>query len=64
MVLAALNPATGKLTQLYQGSMQDRYHNPGRPLLERNPQGRSVLQTTADGSGVYFSGPGASPKGD
>jgi len=64
MVLAALDPATGKLTQLYQGSMQDRYHDPGSPLLERNPQGRSVLQMTPDGKGVYFSGPGASPKGD
>jgi hypothetical protein len=25
MILAALDPATGKLTQLYEGSMQDRY---------------------------------------
>jgi hypothetical protein len=39
MILAALDPATGKLTQLYEGSMQDRYKDPGRPLLERNAQG-------------------------
>jgi dipeptidyl aminopeptidase/acylaminoacyl peptidase len=64
MVLAELDPATGALVQLYQGSMQDRYHSPGRPLLEENAQGSAVLQTTAKKDGVYFSGPGASPKGD
>jgi dipeptidyl aminopeptidase/acylaminoacyl peptidase len=64
LVYAALDPASGKLTQLYQGSMQDRYNNPGTPFLEQNAQGHLVLQTTADGNGIYFSGPGASPKGD
>jgi dipeptidyl aminopeptidase/acylaminoacyl peptidase len=64
MILAALDPATGKLTQLYQGSMQDRYNDPGRPLLERNAQGHPVLETTPDHQGIYFSGQGASPKGD
>ena len=64
MVLAALDPATGKLTQLYQGSMQDRYKDPGRPMLEPNAQGRPVLQTTPGRQGIYFSGQGASPKGD
>jgi dipeptidyl aminopeptidase/acylaminoacyl peptidase len=64
VILAALDPASGKLTQLYQGSMEDRYHNPGRPMLERNAQGHLVLQTTPDRQGVYFSGQGASPKGD
>jgi len=64
MVMAALDPATGKLTQLYQGSMQDRYNDPGRAMLVRNAEGHLVLQTTADQQGVYFSGQGASPKGD
>ena len=64
MILAALDPAAAKLTQLYAGSMQDRYHDPGRPMLERNAQGQLVLQTTADRQGIYFSGQGASPKGD
>ena len=64
MILSALDPATAKLTQLYAGSMQDRYHDPGRPMLERNAQGQMVLHTTADKQGVYFSGQGASPKGD
>jgi dipeptidyl aminopeptidase/acylaminoacyl peptidase len=63
-VLSALDPATAKLTQLYAGSTQDRYHDPGRPMLERDAQGQLVLHTTADKQGVYFSGQGASPKGD
>ncbi len=63
-VLAALDPATGMLVELYQGSMQDRYHSPGRPLLERNSQGHFVLQTTPGKDGIYFAGPGASDKGD
>jgi dipeptidyl aminopeptidase/acylaminoacyl peptidase len=63
-ILAALDPATAKLTQLYQGSMQDRYNDPGRAMLERNAQGHVVLQTTPDQQGIYFSGRGTSPKGD
>jgi len=64
LVLAAIDPATSSVTTLYEGSMQDRYHNPGTPMLERNGQGQLVLQTTPDGQGIYFSGQGASPKGD
>ncbi|MGD0628840.1 MAG: prolyl oligopeptidase family serine peptidase [Terracidiphilus sp.] len=64
MILAALDPATGRMTQLYQGSMQDRYHDPGHPMLERNAQGHPVLHFTPDHQGIYFSGQGASPKGD
>ena len=63
MILSALDPATGKLTQLYAGSMQDRYKDPGRPMLV-NAQGRWILETTPDQQGIYFSGQGASPKGD
>ena len=63
-ILAAIDPTSAKLTKLYEGSTQDRYHDPGRPLLERNAQGHLVLQTTHDGRGIYFSGQGASPKGD
>jgi len=64
MILAAVDPTTSKVTQLYAGSMQDRYRNPGTPMLERNAEGQLVLETTPDKQGVYFSGQGASPKGD
>jgi len=64
LILAAIDPATGAVTKLYEGSAQDRYHDPGKALLVHNTQGRSVLQMTPDGKGIYFSGLGASPKGD
>jgi dipeptidyl aminopeptidase/acylaminoacyl peptidase len=65
MILSALDPATGKLTQLYEGSMQDRYQGSRPPDAgERNAQGHMVLETTPDQQAIYFSGQGASPKGD
>ncbi len=64
IIISALDPASGTLTELYQGSSQDRYHDPGRPMLERNAQGHPVLQLTSDKQGIYFSGTGASPQGD
>jgi dipeptidyl aminopeptidase/acylaminoacyl peptidase len=69
-MILAFDPSTpgastaAKLTVLYQGSSQDRYHNPGRPLLHSNATGQPVLQLTADGSGIYFVSEGASPEGD
>src|ERR1035441_1386763 len=57
-------PVPPAIAQLYQGSMQDRYNDPGRPMLERNAEGHPVLETTSDHQGIYFSGQGASPKGD
>ena len=72
IALLALNPSTppdssGKPATpvtLYEGSSQDRYHSPGRPLLTTNASGHSVLQLTPDGSAIYFVSPGATPKGD
>ena len=59
------DPSTpGKTTTLYQGSSQDRYHNPGRPMTEENASGHPVLQLTPDGAGIYFISEGASPTGD
>ncbi len=47
---------------LFDRSSEDRYANPGSPVLGRNPFGRSVL-ATSDGS-IFLSGLGASPEGD
>jgi dipeptidyl aminopeptidase/acylaminoacyl peptidase len=63
-IMAVLDPATGKLTKLYEGSMQDHYHNPEQPLMGAKAEGQMVLQTTSDGSVTYFTALGASPKGD
>ena len=57
--------APGKaVTTLYQGSSQDRYHAPGRPVTTMNAAGKPVLKLTADGQGIYFFAPGASRSGD
>jgi dipeptidyl aminopeptidase/acylaminoacyl peptidase len=64
-MLVAIDPSSpGKAITLYAGSSQDRYHQPGSPVTEINASGHPVLKLTADGQGVYFTSPGASPKGD
>jgi dipeptidyl aminopeptidase/acylaminoacyl peptidase len=65
-VICAIDPsaAASQLTQLYSGSSENRYHDPGRPELVENAAGHMILDLTADGAGIYFSSPGASPEGD
>jgi dipeptidyl aminopeptidase/acylaminoacyl peptidase len=64
-MILAFDPSTpGKVTTLYQGSSQDRYHNPGRPLTVTNESGHPILKLTADGTALYFISEGASPTGD
>jgi dipeptidyl aminopeptidase/acylaminoacyl peptidase len=65
-LLATFDPSApnGPAKTLYEGSSQDRYHSPGRPVTERNTQGFPVLRVTADGGGIYFFSPGATPAGD
>ncbi len=63
--LLLFDPSTpGKVTTLYAGSSQDRYHAPGRAVTAMNAQGQPVLKLTADGSAIYFLSPGASASGD
>ncbi len=66
MAMVTFDPSApgGKATTLYEGSSQDRYHSPGRPVTTDNAQGEPVLRLTADGKGIYFLSPGATPKGD
>ncbi len=63
-VMLALNPSTKTTKAIFEGSSEDRYHDPGMPVLVTNASGHPVLRLTADGSGIYFIGQGASPKGD
>ncbi|WP_414490873.1 S9 family peptidase [Stenotrophomonas maltophilia] len=49
---------------LWDRDAQDRYSDPGRPLLSSDDRGRSLLQTSADGNSLYLAGAGASPEGD
>lgn len=62
LVLAPSAPSSP--VKLFEGSFEDRYHDPGQPLEDINAAGKPVLQTTPDGHGVYFRSAGASAEGD
>lgn len=45
-------------------SWQDRYSDPGEPVMHRGRYGRQVVLTTDGGEAIYLQGDGASPEGD
>ncbi len=49
---------------LFEGSSEDRYNDPGSPLMRITPAGTYVLFTTDLGRKLYLRGEGASPEGD
>ncbi|MEA2604914.1 MAG: hypothetical protein QOF89_5906 [Acidobacteriota bacterium] len=49
---------------LFDRSSEDRYADPGWPLMVANAWGRRVLQTADGGRTVFLSGEGASTEGD
>jgi dipeptidyl aminopeptidase/acylaminoacyl peptidase len=63
-LVAALDPSTKTAKTIFEGSSEDRYHDPGTPVTVPNAGGLPVLRLTADGMGVYLTGLGASPEGD
>ncbi len=64
IILAVSPSAAAAPVKLFEGSFEDRYHDPGSPLEVMNAAGKYVLQTVPDASSVYFRGEGASPDGD
>jgi dipeptidyl aminopeptidase/acylaminoacyl peptidase len=64
LILAAAPGAPAAPVKLFEGSFEDRYHDPGTAVEERNAAGKLVIQMTADGKGIYFRGEGGSPEGD
>ena len=54
----------GTEVKLWEGSFEDRYHDPGKPMEVMNASGKMVMATTRDASAVYLGAPGASPQGD
>ncbi|WP_414497142.1 S9 family peptidase [Stenotrophomonas maltophilia] len=62
--LIAPDNASAEPRLLWDRDAQDRYADPGRPLLSSDERGRSLLQTSPDGSSLYLAGAGASPEGD
>ena len=47
---------------IWSRSMQDRYNDPGTPVMRRLPNGRMVIHQ--HGESIFLSGQGASPNGD
>ncbi len=45
-------------------SWQDRYNDPGRPVMHPGPYGDSVILTADGGRTIFLSGEGASPEGN
>lgn len=56
------NPGTGRV--IIDRNYQDRYNDPGSPVLKTNAAGRSVIQFTADGSKMFVDGDGATREGE
>lgn len=64
-IMLAVSPdAESAPVKLFEGSFEDRYHDPGRPFEVMNASGKRVLEMTADASSIYFHADGASPEGD
>ncbi len=51
-------------TLLVDRSFEDRYSDPGDPILTDTPNGTSILLTVNDGNTVFLTARGASPEGD
>lgn len=51
-------------TVVWDRSSENRYDDPGRPLLVPDAAGRDVLQQSPDGKSMYLVGAGASPTGE
>ena len=60
-----LAPDTGAAPALLrEGSYEDRYADPGTPVMQLDDRGFARLLTTGDGETIYRIGAGASPEGD
>src|SRR3984957_1651185 len=64
LLLAVAPSAPATPIKLFEGSSEDRYHDPGQPIEEANAAGKPVIETTPDRNGIYFRGQGASAEGD
>ena len=47
-----------KAVTLFEGSLEDRYHDPGTPFQIMNPAGKMVVEVTPDGQGIFYRGRG------
>ncbi len=61
-----VNPSSAyaKPKKIIDRLYEDRYSDPGSPMMDRNQYGRYVLLLARDGETVFLSGAGSSPEGD
>ncbi len=60
----AVDPSRpGDTRLLLQRNFQDRYNDPGMPVMRQTPAGHRVLHFTPDGSGMFLTAPGATREG-
>lgn len=57
-----LNKPNAEGRVIFSRNVQDRYHDPGRPVMARLPNGREVI--LQNGDDVYLTAEGASPSGE
>lgn len=61
-----INPSleTSDTTLIHDYFWQDRYNDPGYPLMKELPNGHTVLLMNDQSNTIYLDGDGASPEGD
>ena len=62
--MVAPDAASAGKTLLFDRTSEDRYNDPGSPVLVANAYGRHNLLLDADNSAIYLRGQGASVEGD
>lgn len=58
------NDASRAAVKLFDRSSEDRYGDPGAPVVESNARGGRVLNISPDGRAIYLIGAGASAEGE
>ncbi len=57
-----MTAANGEGRVIFSRNVQDRYHDPGRPVMERLPNGQQAILQSGDN--IFLTAEGAGPSGD
>lgn len=60
----SVDPTTGSASLVFDVSYEDRYADPGSPVMRSTDRGTRVVQGDGGGSGILMMGQGASPEGN
>lgn len=59
-----INPESTEQRILFDRSSENRYNNPGLPVIQKNINGTSTLRFVNNGESIYLTDIGASPEGN